>query len=139
MHEQDRALNLAERVLRAADGADQAQVVVAIGDASYARFGGTSVTQNLDAQQTTVTLTYYRGKRAGRVTTADTGPGSAERIVAQAKAIADRIPPDNGFVSLPKPHPYGPSAKRYFAATAESRTRSTSTRSIRSRWRSARR
>lgn len=119
MHEYDRALTLAEGVLKAAAGADQAQVVVSIGDASYARFGGTYVTQNLDAQQTTITLTYYIGKKAGTVTTADTSPGSAKRIVAQAKAIAERVPPDKGFVSLPKPYAYRAAPNGYFAATAE--------------------
>ncbi len=119
MRDQDRALTLAEAVLKAAAGADQAQVVVTIGDASYTRFGGTYVTQNLDAQQTTIALTYYIGKKAGTVTTADTSPGSAKRIVAQARAIAERVPPDKGFVSLPKPHAYRSGPNGYFAATAE--------------------
>ena len=38
MRDQDRALSLAEQVLKAAAGADQAQVTVTISDASYARF-----------------------------------------------------------------------------------------------------
>jgi predicted Zn-dependent protease len=119
MHEQDRALSLAETVLTAAASADQAQVVVTIADAAYARFAGTYVIQNLDSQQTTITLTYYIGKKAGTVTSADSTRDGIARIVAQAKAIAQRVPPDNRFVSLPKPQTYAAPVASYFASTAE--------------------
>jgi len=119
MHEQDRAMTIAEAVLTAAAGADQAQVQVTIADASYARFGQNYVTQNLESQQTTIALTYYVGKAAGSVSSADATPEGIARIVAQAKAIAQRVPPDTRFVSLPKPQTYPSPVPSYFAATAQ--------------------
>ncbi len=119
MRDQDRALSLAERVLKAAGGADQAQVTVTINDASYARFAGNYVIQNLGAVVTQITLTYYAGKRAGSVSSDDADPAAIARLVASARAIAQRVPPDNGFVSLPKPAAIAPAARSYFDVTAE--------------------
>lgn len=103
MRDQDRALSLAETVLKAAAGADQAQVTVNIEDNSYARFGENYVTQNLESQQTNFTLTYYVGKKSGTVQSADATADGIARTVAEAKEIAQRVPPDNRFVLLPKP------------------------------------
>jgi len=116
--DRDRALTLAERVLRAAKGADQAQVTVNIGDASYARFARNYVIQNLDALQTQITLTYYAGKRSGSISTDDASDASIARIVARAREIAQRVPPDGGFVSLPKPAPVAAAMHGFDAATA---------------------
>src|SRR5271156_1952434 len=99
MREQDRALSLAETVLKAARGADQAQVIVTIADASYARFAQNYVTQNLQSLQTTFSLTYYIGKSAGTVQGADITTDGIAHAVAEAKEIAQRVPPDNDFVS----------------------------------------
>ncbi len=112
-------MSIAEAVLTAAGGADQAQVTVVIGDASYARFAANYVTQNLDAQQTMIALTSYIGKRSGTVTSADASPAGIARIAAQAKAIAQRVPPDTHFVSLPGPQAYASPVPSYFASTAE--------------------
>jgi predicted Zn-dependent protease len=117
--DRDRALELAERVLRAAHGADQAQVTVTIANAAYARFARNYVIQNLDALTTQITLTYYVGKKSGSISTDDASPASIARIVARAREIALRVPPDNGFVSLPKPAPAAPAGRSYYAATAE--------------------
>jgi len=116
--DRDRALTLAERVLRAAKGADQAQVTVNIGDASYARFARNYVIQNLDALQTQITLTYYAGKRSGSISTDDASDASIARIVARAREIAQRVPPDGGFVSLPKPARVAAAMHGFDAATA---------------------
>ena len=105
MRDQDRALSLAETVLKAAAAADQAQVTVAITDAAYARFAHNYVIQNLDAVSTQITLTYYVGKKSASISTDDASPASIARIVAEARDIAHRVPPDNGFVSLPKAAP----------------------------------
>ena len=112
-------MTLAETVLTASAGADQAQVTVSIADASYARFAANYVTQNLDSQQTTIALTYYIGQKSGTVTSADASTDGIARLVAQAKAIAQRVPPDKRFVSLPKPRAYAPPVPSYFAATAD--------------------
>lgn len=118
MRDQDRALSLAEQVLKAAGGADQAQVTVTISDASYARFARNYVIQNLAALQTQITLTYYHGKRSGSRSTDDTSPASIARLVAGAREIAQRVPPDNGFVSLPKAAPLPAASHSYYDATA---------------------
>src|SRR6202012_2566376 len=115
----DRALSLATQVLKAASGADQAQVTVAIADASYARFAHNYVVQNLAALQTQITLTYYIGKKSSSLSTDDASPASIARLVARAREIALRVPPDNGFLSLPKPAHIAPAVHSYYAATAE--------------------
>jgi predicted Zn-dependent protease len=119
MHEQDRALSLAESVLTAAKSADQAQVTVTITDASYARFARSYVTQNLESQQTNISLTYYIGKKAGTVNSADASPDGIARLVAKAKEIAQRVPPDNDFVSLPKPQELATAVPSFFASTSD--------------------
>src|SRR5665213_4496598 len=119
MRDQDRALSLAEHVLKAASRADQAQVSVTISDASYARFARNYVIQNLGSVSTQITLTYYAGKKSGSISSDDASPASIARMVAGARDIARRVPPDNGFVSLPKPATVAPAAHSYYAATAE--------------------
>ena len=118
MRDQDRALSLAEAVLKAAAAADQAQVTVAISDASYARFAGNYVIQNLDAVSTQITLTYYVGKKSASISTDDASPASIERVVAEARDIAHRVPPGSGFVSLPKAAAIAHPVHGYFDATA---------------------
>src|SRR4051794_33692632 len=102
MPDRDRALSTAERVLKAAAGADQAQVSVTISDAAHARFARNYVVQHAGSVSTQITLTYYLGKRSASVSTDDASPASIARLVASAREIAHRVPPDNGFVSLPK-------------------------------------
>jgi PmbA protein len=121
MADQDRALSLAETVLKAAGGADQAQVSVSLSDASYARFARNYVTQHVGSVSSQITLTYYIGKKSGSVTTDDASPESIARIVAAARDIAQRVPPDNNFVSLPTPAAIAPAARSIFAATAGAR------------------
>lgn len=115
----DRALTLATRVLAAAKGADQAQVTVSRSEASYARFAANYVTQNLESEQTQIALTYYIGKQSGTVTTDDASTDGVARLVARARDVAQRVPPDTDFVSLPKPGPIAKHAKSYFSATAD--------------------
>jgi predicted Zn-dependent protease len=119
MRDQDRALSLAEQVLRAAKRADQAQVSVTISDASYARFARNYVVQNLDAVSTQITLLYYDGQKSGSISTDDASPASIAHMVARAREIAQRVPPDTGFVSLPKPAAIAPAARSYYDATAD--------------------
>jgi len=119
MRDQDRALSLAEQVLKVAAGADQAQVTVTISDASYARFARNYVVQNLAAVSTQITLTYYAGKKSGSISTDDASPASIARMVAGAREIALRVPPDTGFVSLPKPYAIAPASRSYYDVTAD--------------------
>jgi predicted Zn-dependent protease len=118
VRDQDRALSLAEAVLKAAHGADQAQVSVTIGDNSYARFARNYIVQNLGAVTTQITLTYYIGKKSGSISSDDASPAAIARMVAKARDIAQRVPPDKRFVSLPKPQTISPAAKSYFDSTA---------------------
>ena len=118
MADQDRALSTGEAVLKAASGADQAQVSVTITDASYARFARNYVTQNLGSVASQITLTYYIGQKSGSVTTDDASPDSIARLVAAARDIAQRVPPDNRFVSLPVPGTIVPATSTVFDTTA---------------------
>jgi predicted Zn-dependent protease len=118
MRDEDRALSLAEAVLKAASDADQAQVSVTLTDAAYARFARNYVTQNLESQQTNISLTYYIGKKSGTIRSADATPEGIARTVARAKEIAQKVPPDNSFVSLPKPQQLSAAVPSFFAATA---------------------
>ena len=90
-----------------------------IADASYARFAQNYVTQNLQSLQTTFSLTYYLGKNAGTVRSADVTPDGIAHAVVEAKDIAQRVPPDNDFVSLPKPQPLAAAVPGFYLATAE--------------------
>jgi predicted Zn-dependent protease len=119
MPNQDETLALAERVLKAAGAADQAEVTVTQTDASYARFGQNFVTQNLESRETQISLRYFAGKRSGRASSGDVSEGAVERLVARAKELAAKVPPDNSFVSLPSPEPLPAPVKSYYAATAE--------------------
>lgn len=118
MRDQDRALSLAEAVLRAAHGADQAHVSVSLGDNAYARFAHNYVVQNIASATTQITLTYYIGKKSGSITSDDASPAAIARMVAKARDIAQRVPPDKSFVSLAKPDPISPPGASYFDATA---------------------
>jgi PmbA protein len=119
MPDNDRALSLAERVLKATAGADQAQVSVQVTDAAYARFARNYVTQNLAARSTQITIDYYIGKQSGAATTDDPTDASIARAVEVARQTAKRTPADPDFVSLPKARPISTAANGYFAATAE--------------------
>jgi predicted Zn-dependent protease len=119
MADRDRALSIAEKVLRFARSADQAQVTVNLTKNSYARFARNYVTQNLTGDQTQVTLAYYKRKQSGTTTTGDLSDSGLRRLVASAKAIAERVPPDTDFVSLPKPAAIPPPGRSYFSETAD--------------------
>ena len=114
----DRALTLATRALAAAHDADQAQVTVSLSDASYARFAANYVTQNLQSVQTQISLTYHIGKQSGSTTTDDASDESLGRLVARARDIAKRVPPDTDFVSLPKAGRIAAPGRSYFDSTA---------------------
>jgi len=117
MRDQDRALSIAEKALRFAD-AEQAQVTVNFNQQSYARYARNYVTQNLTSDQTTITLTYYAGKQNGTTTTDDSSDDGLRRLAAAARAIAQRVPPDDDFVSLPKPAPTAQAGRAYYESTA---------------------
>jgi PmbA protein len=119
MRDQDRALSIAEKALGYAGSADQAQVTVNFNRQSYARYAQNYVTQNLTSDQTVITLTYYAGKQSGTTTSGDASDEGLRRLAAAAKAIAERVPPDNDFVSLPKPAPIAQANAAFHESTAQ--------------------
>jgi PmbA protein len=112
------ALALAEKTLGLIRGADQAQVDVTLSDASYARFAGNYVPENLNGYEVDVEIVYVKDKRIGRMTTNDRTDAGLRAAVASAADIASRVPANHEFVSLPPKAPIAAPVKSVYASTA---------------------
>ncbi|MBV8074304.1 MAG: hypothetical protein JO140_02655, partial [Candidatus Eremiobacteraeota bacterium] len=112
------ALALAERTLALCNGADQAQVSVTFTRRAYARFAQNYVTQNLDALQPEVNVTFVRAKRLGTATSAELSDAGLRAVVETARASTSRLPPNPEFVSLAAPATIASPPKSFFPATA---------------------
>ena len=111
-----RALDLAERAVRAAEG-DEADVSVHVESSGFARFAASAVHQPTLIRDETVTLRVVRDGRIGCATTNrtdDEGLAAAARHAAEA---ADSAPVDPSFPGLQDPEPV-PDVKGYDEATA---------------------
>jgi PmbA protein len=97
-----RALELAERACRAAEG-DEADALVLVEESGFARFAGSEVHQPTLIRDETATVRVIRDGRwgcAGTNRVDDEGLRSAARRAAEA---ADRSPVDPGFAGLQEP------------------------------------
>ncbi len=111
-----RALDLADRAVRAAEG-DEADVSVHVESSGFARFAASAVHQPTLIRDETVTLRVVRDGRVGCATTNradDEGLAAAARHAAEA---ADSSPVDPGFTGLQEPVPV-PEVEGYDAGTA---------------------
>ncbi|MDQ6826415.1 MAG: hypothetical protein M3Z14_04345, partial [Candidatus Eremiobacteraeota bacterium] len=113
------SLTIAERVVLLARGSDQAQATVSSNRAAYSRFARNYVTQNLNADSTTVTLTYVRNGHLGTATTGNISQSGLHRLVASAADIAKRVPKNREFVSLAKRAPIAKAIKSVYASTRD--------------------
>ena len=118
MHSQGDALGIAEKVLKLAGGADQAQVIVTAVDNDYARFARNYVTQNIGSEETRVELTYVTNKRLGSASTGDISDASLRALVATAADIALRLPANREFVSLAAKKPISAPVRGVYDSTA---------------------
>lgn len=85
--------------------ADQTEALLMTEDSSLTRFTPGSVHQHVAEQNQTLVLRAVVGKRAAAVTTNLLRPSSLKTTLQKAVSLAQALPPDPDFVSLPPPRP----------------------------------
>jgi PmbA protein len=113
---ESRALELAERAWRAAEG-DAADAFVHVEESGFARFAASEVHQPTLVRDERVTLRVVRDGRVGCSVTNRTDEESLREAARRAEGAADRSPVDAGFPGLPEPAPV-PEVEGYDEATA---------------------
>ncbi len=123
---QDQALQLLNDGL-ASTSADQTELVLMGEDFSLTRFAESTIHQNMYRSDLTLFVRAVKGKRIGLSSTGDLSVDSIKTAVANASAIAELMPEDSDFESLPKPStsatpsPSSPAwIDRWVKSTAES-------------------
>jgi PmbA protein len=111
-----RALDLAERAVKAAEG-DEADVSVHVESSGFARFAASAVHQPTLIRDETVTLRVVRDGRVGCATTNRTDEDGLAAAARHAAEAADSAPVDPSFPGLQEPAPV-PSVEGYDEATA---------------------
>jgi PmbA protein len=111
-----RALDLAERAVRAAEG-DEADASVHVERSGFARFADSAVHQPTLIRDESVTVRVVRNGRVGCATTNRTGDEGLAAAAARAGEAADSSPVDPGFPGLQEPAAV-PDVEGYDEATA---------------------
>jgi PmbA protein len=111
-----RALDLAERAVKAAEG-DEADVSVHVERSGFARFAASAVHQPTLLRDETVTLRVVRDGRVGCTTTNRTNDDGLAAAARRAAEAADSAPVDPSFPGLQEPAPV-PAVEGYDEATA---------------------
>ena len=111
-----RALELAERAVRAAEG-DEADASVHVESSGFARYAASAVHQPTLIQDETVTLRVVRGGRVGCATTNRTDDEGLAAAAGRAAEAAESSPADPGFAGLQEPATV-PAVEGYDEATA---------------------
>jgi PmbA protein len=117
VYNKQQALDLAERALAYVKGADQAMVQVSSGAQAYSRFGQNYVTQNLDQDNTQVSVTVISDTRSGLASGSDRSDAGLQKLAALATEIAKATPKNPEFVSLAKPGTIGAPVKSVYSST----------------------
>jgi len=112
----NRALELAERAVRAADG-DEADASVHVERSGFARFADSAVHQPTLITDESVTVRVVRDGRVGCATTNRTDDDGLAAAAARAGEAADSSPVDPGFPGLQEPAP-PPDAEGFDEPTA---------------------
>ena len=99
-----RALELAERAVRAAEG-DEADASVHVERSGFARFADSAVHQPTLITDESVTVRIVRDGRVGCATTNRTDDDGLAAVTARAGEAADSSPVDPGFPGLQEPAP----------------------------------
>lgn len=102
MIDKARALQILETGL-ATSAADQTELVLMGEDFSLTRFAESTIHQNMYRSDSTLFVRAVRGKKIGVASTGDLSPDAVRQAVAAAGAIADLMPEDPDFASLPQP------------------------------------
>ena len=92
--------------------ADQTEALFLTEDSSLTRFTPTSIHQHVAERNGTLVLRVALGKQIAVVTTNVLEPASLKGSLEKAISLARVLPPDEDFVSLPKPKPI-PEIKTY--------------------------
>jgi PmbA protein len=111
-----RALELAERAVKASDG-DEADASVHVESSGFARFAASAVHQPTLIRDETVTLRVVRDGRVGCATTNRTDDDGLAAAAGHAAEAADSSPVDPGFAGLQEPAPV-PAVEGYDEPTA---------------------
>jgi predicted Zn-dependent protease len=85
--------------------ADQTEALLMTEDSSLTRFTPASVHQHVAERNQTLILRVVLGKRVAVVTTNLLQPSSLRTTLAKAVSLAQVLPPNPDFVSLPLPRP----------------------------------
>ncbi len=101
-----------------ASKADQTEAVLIGQDLSLTRFAESQIHQNLYQSDTTVYVRAIKDKKIGIASTGKLTPEAVAASAQEALAIAELVPPDEGFVSLPKKADYK-DVKTFFEDTAQ--------------------
>ncbi|MFH0750495.1 MAG: DNA gyrase modulator, partial [Chloroflexota bacterium] len=104
------ALALAEAVLRLAEaeGATEAEVLVAGGDEALTRFANSEIHQNVAESDVRVNLRLVRGKRIGVASSGRTDPEALRRLAETAGRIATIAEETFDWAGLPAAGPAEP-------------------------------
>jgi len=115
------ALALAESVLRlaAAEGATEAEVLVAGGDEALTRFANSEIHQNVAESDIRVSLRFVRGRRIGVASSGRTDPEALRRLAEDAGRIAAIAEESPDWAGLPAADPSAPVEGAFAAATAD--------------------
>jgi PmbA protein len=97
-----RALDLAERAVRASEG-DEADASVHVERSGFARFAASAVHQPTLIRDETVTVRVVRDGRVGCATTNRTDDEGLAEVAGRAGEAADRSPVDPGYPGLQPP------------------------------------
>ncbi|HYN49134.1 MAG TPA: metallopeptidase TldD-related protein [Candidatus Nanopelagicales bacterium] len=115
------ALALAEAVLRLAEaeGATEAEVLVAGGDEALTRFANSEIHQNVAESDVRVNLRFARGKRIGVASSGRTHPEGLRRLVETAGRIAAIAEEAPDWAGLPAAGPAEPVEGAFARGTAD--------------------
>lgn len=115
------ALALAEAVLRLAEaeGATEAEVLVAAGDEALTRFANSEIHQNVAETDVRVNLRFVRGKRVGVASSGRTEPAALRELAETAGRIATVAEETPDWAGLPAAPPPTPVTGAFAAGTAE--------------------
>ena len=115
------ALALAEAVLRLAEaeGATEAEVLVAGGDEALTRFANSEIHQNVAESDIRVNLRLARGRRIGVASSGRTDPEALRRLAETACRIAAVAEETADWAGLPTAGPAEPVAGAFATATAD--------------------
>jgi PmbA protein len=114
------ALELAERVLRLAEaeGASEAEVLVATGDEALTRFANSEIHQNVAERDVRINVRFVRGTRIGVASSGRTDGDALRRLAQNAGRIAAVAEETPDWAGLPAAGPAEPVVGAFAAGTA---------------------